>query len=164
MNYTYGNLGYNGLGNIRVGNFCSLSQNVRVVTHGHNTGWVSTYPFGADEFKPYWQTDTPGHPKQWDITIGHDVWIGQDALIMASIGNGAIIGAGSVVRDEVPPYAIVIGNPAGVVKMRFNANQIAALEQIAWWDWPEDKIKKYIPLLNGGDINEFIREVNSEKA
>ena len=162
MNHTYGELGYNGLGKIRVGNFCSLATNVRVVTHGHNTNWISTYPFCSDMFKEYWQTDVKGHPKQWDIEIGNDVWIGQDTLIMASIGNGAVIGAGSVIREDIPAYAVAYGNPCEVRWMRFNKEQIKALEEIAWWNWPDEKIKKHIPLLNGGDIDEFIREINDE--
>lgn len=161
--YTYGDIQFTGKGKISVGSFCSFALYVKAITFGHHTKWVSTYPFGSDEFKEHWNTDVPGHPKQWDISIGNDVWIGQDAIIMANIGNGAIVGAGSVVRNDVPPYAIVIGNPAVVVKMRFTANQIADLEEIAWWDWPDEKIKAHVHLLCSPDINEFINVAKGMK-
>ena len=91
------------------------------------------------------------------VVIGSDVWIGCDAMILGGvhIGNGAIIGASSVVAKDVPPYAIVVGNPARIIKYRFDAETIAALQRIKWWNWPEEKIVEAAPLLYG-DIQQFI--------
>ena len=91
------------------------------------------------------------------IIIGSDVWIGCNAMILGGvhIGNGAIIGADSVVAKNVPPYAIVVGNPARIIKYRFDEETIAALQRIKWWNWPEEKIVEAVPLLYG-DIQQFI--------
>ena len=159
MNHTYGGIECFGPVNITIGNFCSLADGITAITHGHNASWVSTYPFGA---MAAWKTKTPGHPKTWDITIGNDVWIGKDVVLMANVGDGAIIGAGSVVRNEIPPYTIAFGNPCEVKRYRFRHDQIEDLLKIAWWDWPVEKIHKFIPLLCSNDIDTFIREVNNE--
>ena len=91
------------------------------------------------------------------VVIGSDVWIGCNAMILGGvhIGNGAIIGACSVVAKDVPPYAIVVGNPARIVKYRFDAETIAALQRIKWWNWSEGQIMEAVPLLYG-DIQQFI--------
>jgi virginiamycin A acetyltransferase len=89
-----------------------------------------------------------------DTVIGNDVWIGQGVRILpgAQIGNGVIIGAGAVVAGQVPSYAIVAGNPARVVRRRFGAAQIAALEMLKWWDWPIDLILENEALICAGDV------------
>jgi serine acetyltransferase len=100
-----------------------------------------------------------GHPEcKGDIIIGNDVWIGAKSTIMSGvkIGDGAVIGSGSVVAKDVPPYAIVVGNPAKVIKYRFDEQQIENLLEIAWWNWPEHKIKEEAMLLWSKDINYFI--------
>lgn len=77
-----------------------------------------------------------------NIEIGNDVWIGFRALILggAKVGNGAVIGAGAVVASDVPPFAVVVGNPAKILRFRFSEEIINALQQIAWWEWPEYKL------------------------
>jgi serine acetyltransferase len=102
-----------------------------------------------------------GHPScKGDIIIENDVWIGATATIMSGvkISNGAVIGAGSVVTKDVPPYAIVAGNPAKVVKYRFTEEQIEKLLSIAWWDWEEIKIRDNAMKMWSDDINGFIDE------
>ncbi len=91
------------------------------------------------------------------ITIGNDVWIGKNVIITnySNIGNGAIVGAGSIVTKDVPDYAIVAGNPARILRYRFTSDQIDGLNTIAWWDWSDDMIRAryedfYLP------IDEFI--------
>lgn len=81
--------------------------------------------------------------------IGHDVWLGRNALILSgvNIGDGAVIGAGAVVVKDIPPYAIAAGNPARVIRYRFDRQQIAALEKIQWWNWDDSKINSILPLL-----------------
>lgn len=93
-----------------------------------------------------------------DVVIGNDVWIGYGATIMSgvSIGDGAVIGARSVVTKDVPPYAIVAGNPGVVVKHRFDEQTVVDLLQIAWWDWSRPLVEARLPLLLSGDIRAFI--------
>jgi virginiamycin A acetyltransferase len=105
-----------------------------------------------------------GHPTcKGDIVIENDVWIGANSTIMSgiTIHNGAIIAAGSTVTKDVPPYAIVAGNPGKVVKYRFNRKQIEDLLEISWWDWDENKIKESAMTIWSKDIDFFIeKELN----
>ena len=96
--------------------------------------------------------------------IGHDVWLGFGALILpgATIGNGVIIGAGSVVRGEIPDYAVVTGNPAQVHRFRFPPKDIDRLNTIAWWNWPANDIRAAVPLLLAGDIG-ALEQLASER-
>jgi serine acetyltransferase len=98
-----------------------------------------------------------------DVEIGNDVWIGDTATLLSGvrIGNGAVIGARSVVTKDVPPYAIVVGNPARIARLRFTPEQISALERIAWWNWPLHKIREAAPLLLSPSIEEFIARYSS---
>ena len=86
------------------------------------------------------------------------MWIGRNALILsgAKIGDCAVVGAGAVVAGNIPPYSVAVGNPAKVVKYRFSSEQIEKLLSIRWWDWPEDKINDYLPLICSPSIEEFI--------
>ena len=92
--------------------------------------------------------DPPAYPaNRHQILIGSDVWIGADAVLMGGvhIGSGAVIGAGAVVAKDVPPYAVVVGNPARIVRYRFDAETVAALLRIKWWNWRQDEISAHIP-------------------
>jgi virginiamycin A acetyltransferase len=86
--------------------------------------------------------------------VGHDVWIGHDAAIMpgVQIGAGAIVAAASVVARNVPPYAVVGGNPATVIRMRYPTETISELLDLAWWDWPVEKIEANLAFLENGDL------------
>jgi acetyltransferase-like isoleucine patch superfamily enzyme len=144
-------------GTLTVGKFCSFADEVKILTgHEHRLDWVSTFPFGVAfpgvEGLPF-PARTKGH-----VVIGHDVWVGTGALIMSgvTIGNGAVIGARSVVTHDVPPYAVVGGVPARVLKLRFDESTIDALQRVAWWDWPEQKIKEALPLLMSTDVKGFL--------
>ena len=107
----------------------------------HSIDWISTYPF-----KNRWKIDSLKdchyQGSKGDIEIGHDVWIAHGATILSGvkIGHGAVVGAMSVVTKDIPPYAIVGGNPARILKYRFDKQQIAKLLQIEWWGWSEAKI------------------------
>jgi len=138
---------------LRIGSFCSIAAGVNILLGGnHRTDWITTYPFlvmskgveGARE----------SYVVKGDVLIGNDVWIGQFATILSgvTIGNGAVIGVSAVVTKNVPAYAIVAGNPAKIIRMRFSENEIAQLEQIAWWDWPDGKIEAAMPFLLSGNI------------
>ena len=102
-----------------------------------------------------------GHPTcKGDINVGNDVWIGATSTIMSgiTIGDGAIIGAGAIITKDVPPYAIVVGNPGKVVKYRFTEEQIELLLKISWWNWDEDKIKDNAMSMWSSNIDDFINK------
>ena len=149
--YTYGSpdvLVWDDQTHLKIGKFCSISNNVTIILGGERRAdWVSTYPFPAffEEAK-----NIPGHPfGKGDVIIGNDVWIGFGATILSgvTIGDGAIIGAGAVVRKNVPPYAIVYGNPAIIKRYRFCKHAIDQLLDLQWWEWPIEKIKKNLHFI-----------------
>lgn len=140
-----------------IGRFCQIGAGVRFVMNGgnHRVSGFSTYPFAI--FGQGWSEKFAGElefPHKGDTVVGNDVWLGYEALILpgVKIGEGAIIAAGSVVAEDVPPYAVVAGNPARIVKMRFDARTVEKLLQIRWWDWDVEKITRNIPAICGADI------------
>lgn len=142
-----------------IGKFCSISKNVQIIVDGnHRTDWITTYPFGNI------LEDIPKNPCEamgkGNIIIGNDVWIGMDVTILPGIkvGDGAVIGAGSMVTKNIKDYEIVAGNPARHVRYRFDKNQIKQLKKIRWWDWPIEKIKDEINMLESTDIEKFIKK------
>ncbi|MCX6563026.1 MAG: CatB-related O-acetyltransferase [Candidatus Aminicenantes bacterium] len=142
-----------------IGKFCSISRDVKIFVGGnHPSRWVSSFPFRVRFDLPGKFQD--GHPaSRGDVVIGNDVWIGMAATILSGvkIGHGAIVAARSFVVKNVPPYAVVGGNPAEFLFYRFKEEYIRALLEIKWWDWPIQKILDSVPLLNGGSVEEFIR-------
>lgn len=140
---------------LRIGRFCQIAHGVRFIgaSANHETRGISSYPFPI--FDP--ATMAGYQPDTRDTYVGHDVWLGHGAMIMAGaqIGNGVIVGAGAVVRGTVPDYAVVTGNPAQVVRLRFSPTEIATLNRIAWWDWPRDRIARAAYALQSGDIAEL---------
>jgi len=142
-----------------VGKFCSISDDVTILLGGeHNTEWISTYPFNKMLKEAY---GLPGHPKsKGNVEIGNDVWIGKGATILSGvkIGDGAVIGARSLVIKDVLPYTIVAGNPARFIRLRFTEEQITSLLKIKWWDWPITRIKVELPTIMSPNIEEFIEK------
>ncbi|MEQ9258223.1 MAG: CatB-related O-acetyltransferase [Roseovarius sp.] len=139
-----------------LGKFCQIADGVTFVTSSanHRRDGFSTYPFavfdgGFEEARP----SLPAQPGP-DTVVGHDVWFGQGARILpgARIGSGVIVGAGAVVGGHVPDYAVVAGNPGRVVRMRFDADTIARLLEIAWWDWPIGRILAHEAAICGADL------------
>jgi virginiamycin A acetyltransferase len=121
----------------------------------HKLSGFSTYPFSI--FGHGWEKVTPTIEElacRGDTVVGNDVWIGYDALIMpgVKIGDGAVVAAKSVVVSDVPPYTIVGGNPARVIKERFADDIVQALLVIAWWNWPIEKITRYLPEIVSADL------------
>ena len=153
---------YSQTGSLTIGSFTSISTGVTILLGGnHRLDWVTTYPFGVF-WKNYLGKYIPGPSAitKGDVIIGNDVWIGMNVTILSgvTIGNGVVIGAQSVISKDVPPYAIVVGNPGRVVRYRFDPATIKELLKISWWDWEEEKIKKYLPLLLNNNIQDFVEK------
>jgi len=136
------------LRHVDIGKYTSISWNVSLGGCGrHHPERLSIHPF--TQLKQFGLVDK-NEPIDFPRSrFGNDVWIGMDATIIAgvTIGDGAIIGAGSVVTKDVPPYAISVGSPARVYRMRFSDKIIDSLLQIRWWDWPEELLKRNIELF-----------------
>ena len=141
----------------KIGKFCSIAENLQFIVRGsHMMDWVTTYPFQA-----MWKMDVPLHdlPPHSPITIGNDVWIAANVKIKqgVTIGDGAVLATECFVTKDVPPYAVVGGNPAKIIKYRFTEEQIKDLLEIKWWNWEDEEIKKVVPLLVSNNIDEFIK-------
>jgi virginiamycin A acetyltransferase len=139
-----------------IGKFVAIASDVKFIMSGanHKLDGFSTFPFAI--FGNGWekQMDITKIQAKGDTVIGNDVWIGYDATILPGItvGDGAIIGAKAVVTKDVPPYAVVGGNPAKTLKMRFNDAIVQDLLSIKWWEWSKEKITKNIKHIIGDDI------------
>jgi virginiamycin A acetyltransferase len=143
---------------LRIGKFCALARGVKFIMNGanHQMDGISTYPFFI--FGNGWEAARPRPgdlPYKGDTVIGNDVWIGYDALIMpgVTIGDGAIVSSRSVVTSDVPPYAIVGGNPARTIRERFDADAVQRLLAIAWWNRPVEWITRHLDLIRAADID-----------
>lgn len=135
-----------------IGKFVQIARGCYFITSSANhpmTGFT-TYPFRIFKPETFGYKDLPVK----DTVVDHDVWIGHDAAIMPGvrIGSGAIVAAASVVARDVPPYAVVGGNPATIIRMRYSPEVIRDLLEIAWWDWPIEKIEANLPSLSTGDL------------
>lgn len=143
-----------------VGKFCSIAAHLSIILGGnHRVDWVSTYPFMAFTSAFPNAENIQGHPAtKGNVIIGNDVWIGMNVTIMSgiTIGDGAVIGTHSVVAKNVPAYAIVAGNPARIIRYRFDANTIDKLLKLRWWDWPIEKIRQNVHLLCSNNVKELI--------
>ena len=146
-----------------IGKFCQIAAGVEFVMNGanHQMNAISTFPFYTLEG---WDMAPPALsdlPLKGDTIIGNDVWIGQNAVILPGvhIGNGAIIGANSVVGSHVDDYTIVVGNPAKVLRKRFDDEMIALLLQFQWWDKSVEEINRLIPVLTCGDLEQARAEL-----
>lgn len=142
-----------------IGKFCSIACGARFLFNSanHTMGSLSTYPFPL--FFEEWGLDRTDVAQAWDnkgdIVIGNDVWIGYEAVIMAgvTIGDGAVIGARAVVTKDVPPYTIVGGVPARPIRLRFLQQTVDALLELAWWDWPKERIAANLRWIQCGRID-----------
>ena len=142
-----------------IGKFCSIACGAKFLFNSgnHSLGSLSTYTFPV--FFQQWELDVKNIASAWDnkggITIGSDVWIGYEAVIMAgvTIGDGAVIAARAVVTKDVEPYTIVGGVPARPIRRRFDDKTVNRLLSLRWWDWPAEKIQKNIDAIQSGDID-----------
>lgn len=149
-----------------IGKFCMIASDVEFIMNGanHLSSAVSAYPFAI--FGDDWSDamDGKSYPSKGNTAIGNDVWIGYRASILPgiTIGDGAIIGAYSVVTDDVPPYTIVGGNKAVQIRKRFDEGSIAKLLELAWWDWPVEKITRYVSYLTG-DVSDLLYALSRDE-
>jgi virginiamycin A acetyltransferase len=140
-----------------IGRFCSIAQGVRFIMNGanHPMNGFSAYPFyifgnGWEKFEP----ESSLNPTKGDTIIGNDVWLGYEAVVMPGvrIGDGAIVAACSVVTRDVGPYEIVGGNPARLIRKRFDEKTIERLLRLRWWDWPAETITANLAAITSGDV------------
>ena len=144
-----------------IGNFCAIAKGVNFIMNGanHRMDCATTYPFyimGGD-WGGMIAPVKDELPLKGDTVIGNDVWIGQNVTIMPGvhIGDGAIIGANSTVASNIPPYCVAVGNPARIVRKRFDDETIELLERLRWWDKPIDEIDALLPILTISDLEEM---------
>ena len=149
-----------------IGKFCAIGKGVEFIMNGanHRMNSVTTYPFNI--MGGGWEKCTPklsDLPLKGDTVVGNDVWIGQNVTVLPGvhIGDGAVVGANSVVSKDVPPYHVVGGNPVKVIRKRFDDKTIALLLKIKWWDWPAEKITEHLEMLCSGDLS-AIREIGRD--
>ncbi len=138
-----------------IGKFCAIACGVKFIMNGgnHRTDWFTNYPFPI--FGNGWEEAMPENwPNKGDTIIGNDVWLGYEALIMPGIkiGHGAIVATKGVVTRDVEPYTIVGGNPAQVIRKRFEDQTIEELLEICWWDWHIEKITRNLKVICSADI------------
>jgi virginiamycin A acetyltransferase len=136
-----------GSGQLNIGNFCAIGENVRIITSNHESNRLSlNYKLQDKLLNKRFINNKMG------VNIGNDVWIGDQVMILpgVNIGNGVIIAASAVVTKDIPPYSIVAGVPARIIKSRFSSDLINKLEEIRWWDWSEDELyeKRHLFLLD----------------
>lgn len=154
--YTYGSCFHSNFcsgGTVKIGRYCSIGNNVQYIGFNHPNDCISTSPiFFENYYTEQYGYTVDDTSKYQTLDIGHDVWIGVNVTILAGchkIGTGAIIGAGSVVTKDVPPYAIVAGNPAHIIRYRFDVETIEALLKSQWWKLePKDLMKEFPQIHN----------------
>lgn len=147
---------------VEIGSFCSIARNVSIQEYNHNFRLISTYHILQNVFGQDRKMEVFSKGK---ITIGNDVWIGTQCIVTggSNIGDGAVIGANSVVIGNIPAYAIAAGSPAKVIAYRFNDDIIDLLKKVKWWDWPLAKIEKYKHLFSQAPTVALLEEVLMEE-
>ena len=148
-----------------IGKFCQIAEGVTFVMNGanHRMNAATTFPFYVFEG---WEQAAPPIselPLKGDTVIGNDVWIGQNAVILPGVhvGDGAIIGFGSVVGSDIPPYSVAVGNPARVLRKRFDDELTELLLRLRWWDKSIDEINRLIPILSCPDLEKVRAEIKA---
>lgn len=151
----------------RIGKFCSIGENVKVVSDNHPaTIFVSTSPSFYSVRNQNGQTFVKENKfedflliEDCRVIIGNDVWIGSNVIIKGGvrIGNGAVVAMGAVVTKDVPPFSIVGGVPAKVLRYRFTEEQIACLESLQWWDKPDEWLRLHTNDFS--DIEQFLNKI-----
>lgn len=150
-----------GESDVELGKFTSIGPCIKIICGNHNYKFVSNYPFKSI-WNDFWRPldDIEDHIYNATTVIGNDVWIGHSAIIKGgiTIHDGAVIAAGAVVTKDVPPYAIVGGSPAKILKYRFSEEIISKLLKIKWWDWTDDEINCRLPDIMSENIDSFVEK------
>lgn len=146
-----------------IGKFCSIADHCRIGMGGHKLDMLSTSPIFTEAVngtKTQWVDKDVHAAEDKRVVLGNDVWVGSHVLINGgvTVGNGVVIGAGAVVVKDIPPYAVVGGVPARVIRYRFSEDVIAKLEELQWWDMSEDKLKEHITLFQKENVT--VEEMN----
>ncbi len=140
-----------------IGKFCAIATGVKFIMNGgnHALEGFSAFPFSI--FAQGWESAPANFPHKGDTVVGNDVWLGYKSVIMPGIhiGDGAVIAAKSVVTKDVPPYTIVGGNPARIIRQRFSEREIKELLAIKWWDWSTEKITRNLDKICGNNLEEL---------
>jgi chloramphenicol O-acetyltransferase type B len=142
---------------LRIGSYCSIAANVQIFLGGqHRIDWVTSYPFPSFLPEAIHIKNLSG--SRGDVVIGSDVWLCFNCTILSgvTIGHGAIIASGAVISRDVEPYAVMAGNPARIVRWRFDEPTRQALLESSWWNWPEEEIRQIVDKLCSNDVAEFI--------
>lgn len=164
--YTYGHnlintMSWGSNSQLIIGSFCSIADKVKVFLGGnHRVDWITTFPFTHIHQNVFYLENKTEHPvTKGDVIIGNDVWIGQETTIMSGIkiGDGAVVAANSVVVKDVEPYTIVGGNPAKLIRKRFDDSIINLLLDIKWWDWDDKKINQNLHILCSNNFVELAK-------
>jgi chloramphenicol O-acetyltransferase type B len=164
VHWTHGDFKYR----LKIGAFCSIAADVNIFvgTHGrHTVDFVSTYPIGMIFGRAPHPQPSKSAEGDLSVTIGNDVWLGREATILAgvTIGDGAVVGARAVVTKDVPPYAIVVGMPAKLLRFRFPEDVVAKLLRLRWWEWDDDLIRERLNFLNTPHFDRLIDDLLAEK-
>lgn len=160
----------NQLAHTKIGRFCSIGSNVRLICSDHPLGTVSTHHifYNSSEHKEsfnkeYQFEDRIVRNDGLSLVIGNDVWIGDQVIIKGGIciGDGAVVGMGAVVTKDVPPFAIVAGNPANIIRYRFATSVVERLLKTEWWNWSVEQIKEKAALFR--DPESFLTELQHKE-
>jgi len=162
--HTYGNptvYRWSDSSQLHIGKYCSIASGTIILLGGeHHSEFVSTFPFHMWEEGLTLPIPNPGYRTKGDVSIGNDVWVGQRAAILSgvTVGDGAVIGAEAVVSKRVPAYAVMIGNPAYILRYRFPAEVIEKLLKIRWWGWPHSLVLERLHDILSPDVEGFTRK------
>lgn len=144
---------------LKIGRFCQIAEGVEFITAtaNHPMSGISTYPFAVFD-PPRFGGYRSSLPRGRDTIVGNDCWIGRGAVLLpgARLGNGVVVAANAVVRGAIPDYAVVGGNTAEVIRMRFSKQEVETLLQLRWWDWPADAIENALPAIEDGDVSALV--------
>ncbi len=162
--YSYGTVNvysYQKIGEIKIGNYVSISD-IKILIGGDHHMNLTTYPMKAI-FKHY--PIERDNPQAKGVIIQNDVWIGLDAMILdgVTIGNGAVIGARTVIAKDVPDYAVVVGNPSRIIKYRFSKEEIGILLELKWWELDKSEIDDIIYMFYDNNIEKFVGTIKEKR-